>query len=156
MTMQHPDQADGQQLKADAHALLQARRRVYIRRGRRVLLQVMLAGDGTGTADDVQAAIELPPGVDPRCLGSVPGRLAYDRIIRPAGFIRSKRPETHGRWVGMWELADRQAAESWLREHPELLDSGRDDAGGGVVQRSLFDVPQSSTTPAVGPAGVAR
>ena len=61
-------------------------------------------------------AVELPPDFDPRCLGSVPGRLAYDRIIEPAGFSRSTRPETHCRWVRVWRLADRGAAERWLVE----------------------------------------
>jgi len=40
-------QADGECRKADALYLLETRRQVYIRRGRRALLLAMLAGDGS-------------------------------------------------------------------------------------------------------------
>jgi hypothetical protein len=155
MITHHQEQGHGQQQKAAAHALLEARREVFIRRGRRALLLTMLAGDGRATADDVQAAVELPPGIDPRCLGSVPGRLAYDRIIEPAGFIRSTRPETHSRWLQVWRLVDRQRAERWLADHPDLLDPGGDDGGCAVLQRGLFDLPLESTTPTRATAGAA-
>ncbi len=131
--------AEGEQLKADAIALLEARREVFVLRGRRALLAVMLNGDGTGTADDVRAAVELPTDLDPRCLGPVPGRLAYDKNIRSAGFVRSTRPEGHARWIQVWALADRQAALRWLTNHPDLPDPGTDDQGNGT-QAFLFPI----------------
>ena len=123
------DEDEGERRKADALALLAARWECFVRRGRRAMLAAMLAGDGTASADDVRAAVELPPGIDPRCFGSVAGRLAYDKIIRPAGFVRSTRPECHARWVQVWELADRQAAERWLATHPDLPDLADADQG---------------------------
>ena len=128
--------AEGDRLKADALALLEARREVFIRRGRRALLQTMFDGDGTATADDVRAAVTLPADMDPRCLGTVPGRLGYDRIIRPAGRIRTRRPEAHARWIDRWALADQAAALRWLADHPDLPDPGADQGDG--QQRVLF------------------
>ena len=129
--------AEGERLKADALALLEARRQVYVHRGRRALLAAMLAGDGTATADDVRFAVELPPGLDPRCLGSVPGRLAYDGVIDPAGFVRSTRRERHASWLQVWALADRVAAVRWLADYPDLPDPGDNNQGDGK-QAFLF------------------
>jgi hypothetical protein len=145
--------ADGERLKADALTLLESRREVYTLRGRRALLTAMLSGSGTATADDVRSAIELPAGIDPRCLGSVPGRLACDRIIRAAGFVRSTRPERHASWLQIWELADRERALRWLADHPDLPDPGDDDQG-EAVQAVLFPIHTTNEpTPTVAAAG---
>jgi hypothetical protein len=117
---------EGERRKLSAHALLQAHRRVYVRRGRRALL-LRLLDAGTATADDVRAAVELPPALNPTCFGSVPGRLAEAGIIRPAGFVRTKRPEGHARPVQLWQLADRAAALAWLAAHPDLPDPSEDE-----------------------------
>jgi hypothetical protein len=61
-TTQH--QAEGERRKADALTLLQAQREVFVRRGRRALLEAMLDGDGTATADDVRDAVKLPDPAD--------------------------------------------------------------------------------------------
>jgi hypothetical protein len=144
--------AEGERRKADAHALLEARREVYVRRGRRALLLTMLAGDGRASADDVSAAAELPADLDPRCLGSVPGRLAYDRITRADGFTRSTRPECHARWIQVWALADRAAAERWLADHPDLPDPADEDQG-EAAQGILFPLhPTNDTGAAVAAA----
>ncbi|NLF06430.1 MAG: hypothetical protein GX594_00405 [Pirellulaceae bacterium] len=127
--------AEGERLKADALAAIEARRQVYVRRGRRVMLQKMLDGDGTATADDVREAVKLPPGIDPRCLGSVPGAIAYLKLIRADGFVRSNRPERHASFIQVWRLADRAAAERWLVDHPDMIDAV---APVGCSQRSLF------------------
>ncbi len=129
--------AEGERLKADAHALLEARREVFVLRGRRALLTVMLGGNGIATADDVYAAVELSADLDPRFLGAVPGRLAYDSIIRPVGFVRSTHPERHASWLQVWELADQQKALRWLADYPDLPDPGTDDQGAGS-QAFLF------------------
>lgn len=148
------DGAAGEGRKSDAHDLLETRRTNYIRRGRPALLLAMLAVNGTATADDVQAAVELASGIDPRCLGSVPGRLAYDKIIEPAGFTRSTRPERHAGWLQVWRLIDRAAAERWLREHPDLPDPAPAEDQAAERQRVLFDT-QEAATPTVGAAGAA-
>ena len=68
----------GKSRKMAAHVLLEAHRGRTIRNARRVLLQHLL-DYGTATIDDVRAVIELPDGVDPVCLGTVPG---YNRVKR--------------------------------------------------------------------------
>jgi hypothetical protein len=131
------DAAEGERLKADALALLEARRELFVLRGRRALLQKMLDGDGTATAYDVWALMELPAGIDPRCLGSVPGRLGYDRIIGPDGFVRCTRREAHARWLQRWRLIDQEKARCWLATHPDMPDPADVDQGDGA-QRVLF------------------
>ncbi len=145
--------ADGERRKADALALLESRREVFVNRGRRALLTVMLDGDGTATADDVRNLVELPPGIDPKLFGTVSHRLAYDRIIRNAGRVRTVRAVAHGRWVELWELADRAAAETWLRNHPDLPDPADVDQG-DKRQGVLFTI-QEIATPTGDTAGAA-
>ena len=76
-------------------------------------------------------------GNDRGCLGSVPGVLAYAKIIRAAGFVRSARPERHACWLQVWELVDRQAAVQWLADHLDLPDPIEGE-GATVLQRVLF------------------
>jgi hypothetical protein len=128
---------EGERRKLSAHALLEARRRVYIRRGRRALLVRLLAA-GTATADDVRAAVQLPPGLNPKLFGSVPGPLAEARIIRPAGFVRTTCPEGHARRVQLWQLADCAAALAWLADNPDLPDLPEPGGAGHPVQLSLW------------------
>jgi hypothetical protein len=140
--------AEGERLKAEKLAMLEARREIFIRRGRRALLATMLAGDGRATADD--ARVELPADIDPRCFGSVPGRLAYDKIIRAAGFVRSTRAQRHASYIQVWALADRAAAERWLADHPDLADLDLLDPAdvdqGAAVQGVLFSVHSTNDT----------
>ena len=154
MNSQLRGQAEGERLKAEAFALLESRRQFYVRHGRRALLLAMLDGDGTASADDVYAAVELPSELDPRCLGSVPGRLAYDRIIRAVGFVRSTRPERHASWIQVWQLAHRGAAECWLRRNPDLPDPVADDDQDAASQGLLFPIHHTNEpTPTVAAAG---
>jgi hypothetical protein len=147
--------AEGEAIKAQKLALLEARREVFVLRGRRALLRKMLDGNGVATADDVRAAVELPPGIDPRCLGSVPGRLGYGGIIGPDEFVRCGRPEGHARWIQQWRLKDRAAALRWVADHPDLPDPTDADQGDGKHQRVLFPTTQETATPTAGTAGAA-
>ncbi len=126
---------EGERRKREALALLEARRRVYVRRGRRALLRRLLVV-GSATADDVRAAVELPTGLNAKLFGAVPGPLAEAGIIQPAGFVKTKRPEGHARPVQLWQLADRAAALSWLAAHPDLPDPSEGDP----KQLTLFDL----------------
>lgn len=127
--------ADGEARKLDAHALLEARREVYVLRGRRALLAALLAR-GEATADDVRDAVELPDEINPVCLGVVPGLLARAGIIERVGFAESRRPDAHARPVSVWRLADRAAALGWLAAHPDRPDSAPAEANAVL---SLFD-----------------
>ena len=93
-----------------------------------MLLRLLDAG--TATADDVRAAVELPDGIDPRCLGAVPGPLADAGIIRRADYRPSSRPERHASIIAIWALADRAAALAWLAVHPELPDPSEGEGDG--------------------------
>jgi hypothetical protein len=146
----HCDVAEGEEQKAAAMTLLEARREAYVRRGRRALLEAMLRR-GAVSADDVYTAVDLPPGIDPRCLGSVPVALARQLIIRPAGFVRSARPERHASYIQKWALVNREAAELWLADHPDLPDPV-EESDGIDRQGLLFDT-QKTTTPAAGTVG---
>jgi len=114
-----PNGANGQERKRGALHLLKETRAPVIRRGQRFLLQRLL-NRGVASIDDVRAVIDIPSGVNPKCLGAVPGALAKAGIIERAGYHNSDRPEAHARPVSVWRLVDREAAEQWLRDHPEL------------------------------------
>lgn len=111
---------EGERRKQDALLTLEAIREFIVEQGRRALLDRLQLG-GTATADDVRDAVEVPTGVNPKCLGAVPGALARAGIIRAVGFAKSSRPEAHARPVTNWELADRGKAEAWLAAHPPQL-----------------------------------
>jgi hypothetical protein len=144
---------EGERRKLDAFAMLTTNRETVIRRAQRALLTVLLE-TGSATIDDVRELVELPPGVGPKCFGAAPGVLARAKIIRADGFAKTCRPIGHARPVTVWALADRTAAERWLRDHPDLPDA---DEGEGVAdkqQTALFD-PQETATPTAGTAGAA-
>jgi hypothetical protein len=118
---------NGEARKLDAFALLEARRAVYVLRGRRALLRRLL-DCGEATADDVRTAVELPPEIAPVALGCVPAPLARAGIIERAGFVESRRPDAHARPVSIWRLIDRAAALAWLAFHPDRPDPAPDEA----------------------------
>ena len=119
------------------HALLADRRAVYVRRGQRALLAALLVMD-TATADEVRDAVDLPPGIDPVCLGAVPSVLTRAGIICRVGYAPTCRPLAHARPVSVWTLADRDAATRWLADHPDLLDPG--DDGSPTIRSALFPI----------------
>jgi len=105
--------ADGERRRDAALDLLAARRDVYVLRGRRALLAVLL-GNGTATADDVRAAVELPAGIGPKLFGAVPKALLAAGAIAADGYGKTTRPTAHARPVTVWRLLNRGKAESWL------------------------------------------
>lgn len=130
---------EGERRKLDAHATLEARRELYVNRGRRVLLAALLRR-GVATADDVREGVELPAGVNPVCLGSVPGHLARAGIIRRRDFVNTTRTAGHARPVTRWELINRDAAEQWLAAHPDWPDPHTTEADDEAEETgSLFD-----------------
>lgn len=118
ITSVRPLTTEGERRKAGAIATLEAHRGEFIVRGRRALLRRLLDA-GAATADDVRAGVELPPGIDPRAFGAVPGALAQPGIIRRAGYTETARAVAHARPVAVWELRDRAAALAWLAANPE-------------------------------------
>jgi hypothetical protein len=112
------DRKEGERRKQDALASAGPRGETIVERGRRVLL-LRLLENPTATADDVRQSLDLPEGLDARCLGAVPIGLARAGIIQSAGYVRSARPERHAGPIQVWTLADRAAAMAWLAAHPE-------------------------------------
>lgn len=140
-------QCEGERRKLGKLALLEARREIYVNRGRRALLRCLLSTP-TATADDVIAAVELPPEIDPRCLGAVPGLLARAGLIRSAGFVKSARPQRHASYIQVWELAaPRIDAARWIVQHPDRPDPAPEDDGG------LFDLDPGKERPAAATVG---
>ncbi|MCZ2401409.1 MAG: hypothetical protein LC135_16345 [Phycisphaerae bacterium] len=127
--------ADGESCKLDAHALPEARREVYVLRGRRALLARLLDA-AEATANDVRDVVEVRDEINPVCLGVVPGSLARAGIIERVGFAESRRPDAHARPVSIWRLADRAAALGWLAVHPDRPDPTPAEADAAP---SLFD-----------------
>lgn len=111
---------DGESRKRNALDNHEANRERIILQARRRFLSHALQ-HGTVTTDDARTDLTIPKGVDPVCLGAVPGGLARQRIIRRVGFVNSKRPEAHARPVSVWELRDVGKAVAWLRANPEPL-----------------------------------
>ena len=137
---------EGESRKDAAHALLEARRDVLIRRARRALL-LRLLEVGIATADDIAERIgPTDPSIDRRWLGTVPGPLAIARIIRRASYTKSARPIRHASIIAVWELADRAAALAWLAHNPEIAEP---DDGDGATS------PTPSGSPSPAPLAVA-
>lgn len=133
---------EGERRKLSAHSLLAARREQYILQGRRALLLTLLR-QGTATADDVRAAVELPDEINPVCMGVVPGTLAVAGIIAADGFVKSTRAESHARPNRVWRLVDRAAAVAWLHMHPEPCFA---DPDAGECVATLFDRDGNKTS----------
>jgi hypothetical protein len=107
--------------RKDAALTLHEQHRAYaILCGRRAMLTTLLAGAECVTADTVRDAVTLPDGVDPVCLGAVPGPLARAKIIARDGYQETARAAGHARPIARWRLVDRAAAEQWLAANPVL------------------------------------
>jgi hypothetical protein len=116
---------EGERWKGAAHALLEARREVYIRRGRRALLSQLLRA-GTATIDDVRDAVPLSADIGPKLLAGFDEEhnpLAEAGSIEAGDYVRSRRPEAHARPGTRWLLTDRTAALGWLAHNPNLPDA---------------------------------
>ncbi len=125
ISLRLPGGLEGELRRDSALALLRVRRAVLIRRCQRAFLRHLLAG-GTSTTDPVRAAVPLPPGIDPRLVGSAVRELAELDLIRKVGFGKSVRPEAHCRDLPEWAIVDRPAAEGWLTANPELPEPARE------------------------------
>jgi hypothetical protein len=129
------DFAEGERRRDDALALLAGRRAAAIRAGQRALL-LRLLDFGVATADDVRAAVELPPGIGPRCYGAVPIPFVEAGIIFPVGYQRTARPLAHARPVTVWASTDSSAALAWLADHPLMPDP----EPAATIQRQLWEI----------------
>jgi len=138
---------EGERRRDAALDLLRERRAVWVRRAQRALLTAVLER-GTATADDVAAAVDLPPDLDGRLMGAAPGTLAHAGLLDLCGYVRSTRPERHASILAVWGLADRAAAIAWLDDHPELRDLDE-----GEHERQT-EFPFDERAPTVAAAGV--
>ncbi len=111
MRSQSRNQAEGERRKADALALLAARRELVVRRAQRALLRALESG--TATADDVRA-VELPLDIDPKVFGRCPwlSRMpaSFAALVTPR---RADRPHTP---------ALSPSGRSWRRRRLRLAD----------------------------------
>lgn len=106
--------------KSKALAGLAAGRAPLIRAAQRALL-LHLVDNSTATIDDVRDRVALSEGTNPKVFGTIPAALVSAGIIAPAGFIKSRRPESHARPVTVWQLIDRDSALRWLDENPPIV-----------------------------------
>lgn len=144
----HDGASEGERRRDNALELLRERRAVWVRRAQRALLTAAL-DRGTATADDVAAAVDLPPDLDGRLLGAAPGTLAHAGLLWLAGYVRSCRATRHASILAVWGLADRAAAVAWLADHPDLPDLDAElDAGADRRQLNLFTNDEPATVAA--------
>ena len=132
----------GQELKAAAFDLLEVTREEIILKARRRFGDALLR-NGEATTDDAREGLEIPEGVDPVCLGAVPGFLARQGIIRRVGYRPSLRPEAHARPLSIWGLLDASKLLAWLAAHPER--EARPSAQGELP---LYETPGRGNAPA--------
>jgi len=116
-----PDRAaarrEGERRKDEALQLLEDHRAGVVRNARRAMTELVLE-NGSCTMDDVRDRIEVPEGINPKCLGAVPSTLARQQIIERDGFVTTRRPEAHARPLSVWRLKNEPKAQAWLRENP--------------------------------------
>ncbi len=103
--------------KDEALSLHELHRKAILLQVRRIFVRHLL-NTGTATADDIRDKFEVPEGVNPNFLGSVPTPFTRARIIKRRGYIESSRPAAHARVVSLWELLDREKADQWLVDNP--------------------------------------
>lgn len=108
---------DGEALRDAALALLAAHRADLVRDLQRAALVLAIARD-TITADDIRAAVPIPPGVRPVVVGAALRPLAVAGYLRRVGYRASARPVAHARPLAVWALADDAGAAAWLTAHP--------------------------------------
>jgi hypothetical protein len=130
-----PDRLEGERRRDAALQLLRDRRAALVRRVQRALLSHLLAY-GPSTTDPVRDLVPIPGETDPRLVGAAVRALAELDLLRRAGLSRSVRPEAHGRDLPLWAVSDRDAALSWLANHPEL--PLPEAAAGDIVQPTLW------------------
>ena len=109
--------AEGDARKLAAHELLKAHREAFVRLAQRTLIEHLLAV-GECTIDDVRRVVPLPPRMNAKAFGVVPGPLAKAGLIARVGFAKTTRPDAHARHIAVWRLIDRAKAIAWLAANP--------------------------------------
>jgi hypothetical protein len=85
-------------------AALERAGREWIGQARRVMGELCRFGVSF-SADDVVAAVGLPPGKSHAALGAVFNQAAREGWIVEAGSCRSSRPDRHGGRIVTWKAA---------------------------------------------------
>lgn len=105
--------------------------------GQVAFLRALLASsDGTATVDHATADLSAKFANGGKWRGSIPSRLARQRIIERVGDTKSDRPSRHRGYVSLWRLLDRDKARQeidrltkWLDAIKENPQSAATDAG---------------------------
>ena len=93
------DLAAGQEAKEQALSGFEVKAGVWLNRARAVAVDIC-QDHGSVTTDDVLEKIGMPSGMHPNVIGSIFRRGSFRRI----GFQPTKRPQGHGRLIGVWVL----------------------------------------------------
>ena len=137
---------EGLRRKSEALDWLQRIHRKITECGQRSLLQLCLK-NGQATIDEIRDQVPLPAGINPTVFGAVPRKLAKSKIIALAGYEASKRPESHGRPISVWRIADAFAALKWLADHPPIADGSVSEPKTAVVSELHPMKPAATETP---------
>ena len=110
-------QGDAQ--KEAGMALSAESRAELVAEGQIALLEALLrSAEGTATVDDATSDLSTKFDRGGKWRGSIPSRLARNRIIERIGDCKSDRPSRHRSYVSVWRLVDRERA---LHEIERLL-----------------------------------
>ena len=120
----------GMTLSADRRAELVAAGQVALLRA------LLVSADATATVDNATADLSEKFANGGKWRGSIPSRLARQRIIERVGDMKSDRPSRHRGYVSLWRLRDIKQAlteidrlSRWLDVLKENPQSAATDAG---------------------------
>jgi len=108
----------GEAIKCAVLIALEANRLGVIHEVRRRFVALLLQF-GFATVEAARNGFTIPDGVNPSCLGAVPGALARAGIIERARYVNATRRAAHHRTLTEWQLADPSKARAWLQSQPE-------------------------------------
>ncbi len=111
------DLFESRKLKEEALAGHESTRKAILLKARHIFIRHLL-NTGSATADDIRNKFEVPEGVNPNFLGSVPTPFTRGLIINRNGYVESSRPAAHARVVSVWRLINSRKAEAWLLDNP--------------------------------------
>jgi len=111
------DPSEGERLRDRALGKLRAHRPSLTRRLMRVFLEYLL-DFGPSTSDALRLLVEIPAGIDPRCVGAAVRALHEADLITSVGREKTRRPVAHARVLELWAVRDEAAARLWLLANP--------------------------------------
>lgn len=133
-------QNKGEAKKETGMTLSAESRAELVAEGQIALLEALLrSADGTATVDDATSDLSEKFDRGGKWRGSIPSRLARQRIIERVGDCKSDRPSRHRGYVSVWRVINRDSAENEIERLSAILNAKKENPqsaatdGGQVV-----------------------